>query len=400
LEAVAATLPKADLTHLVTTPAAPPTGWNAQLKTPNPTPRPGATAPRPGATTPRPQARTPTGPQARPATPSGAAQSRQSISQPPPSETSSTLAPPRNQTARNVVLALLALALVGGGAWLLIPHGGKTTQIAQNPTPSPLPPLPPPAPVLPPPTPPKTIEVIVDSTPTGAKIVRDGVVTAETPEALSLTGPVTVVIRKDGYAEKSVTIDPAATHKLVVKLERAKVVASKTPARPPTKTEPPKTPTKVATAPKPGEPVDPYATPTPKTTAAPPPKPPTPPVATPPKTHDELSGRLEKSGGALVAGGHRVGAIYRGAAANEGGRSDWFVPLEGGHCYTFVGEGGDGVKKLFLYLWGPAGRRLQSTREDTPHAKMSYCTAFPGTYHVQAKVDDGQGEYRFGIYSK
>jgi hypothetical protein len=30
---------------------------------------------------------------------------------------------------------------------------------------------------------------------------------------------------------------------------------------------------------------------------------------------------------------------------------------------------------------------------------MVYCTAFPGNYHFQAKVDDGQGEYRVGIYT-
>ena len=124
------------------------------------------------------------------------------------------------------------------------------------------------------------------------------------------------------------------------------------------------------------------------------------PAAPPPKSHDELSSRVDRQGASSIAGGHRVGAIYRGAAASEGGRSDWFAQLEGGHCYTFVGEGGDGVKKLYLYLWGPRGHRLQSTREDTPHPQMSYCTAFPGTYHFQAKVDDGQGEYRLGIFTK
>ncbi|HEX9103214.1 MAG TPA: hypothetical protein VF997_13475, partial [Polyangia bacterium] len=162
-----------------------------------------------------------------------------------------------------------------------------------------------------------------------------------------------------------------------------------------------------APKPKPGEPVDPYATPNKPTSppkpgapsAAPPSPPPSASVAAPGRPHDELSARLEKQGASAVPGGHRLGAIYRGAAAEEGGRSDWFVDLDGARCYTFVGEGGDGVQKLYLYLWGPKGRRLQSTREDTPHARMTFCTGFPGNYHFQAKVDDGHGEYRVGIYT-
>ncbi len=411
LEVVAATLPKADLSGLVTAPPAPPTGWNAQVKAPRPnapTPtgaRPSTVTPRPRATTGQPQARTPTGPTsaAVPAgvVPAGAAPS-QAMSQ-LPSETSTGMAPPRHNGGRYAVLGLLALALVGGAAWLLVPHGGKAPA---NPSPQPLPPVPAPNPTLPAPEPTPTVEVILDSNPTGAKILRDGVVVAETPEALKLSGPDTVVLRKEGWADKSVTVDPAATRKLVVKLERAHAVAP-TPKVASTKPAPghsdvAKAGTKPPAPPKPGElVVDPYGTPTPAPKAATtkptaPVKPAAPPPPAP-KPHDELSSRVEKGGESV---GHRIGTIYKGAAADEGGRSDWFAELEGGHCYNFVGEGGDGVKKLYLYLWGPAGKRLMSTREDTPHPRMVYCTAFKGTYHFQAKVDDGKGEYRFGIYTK
>ncbi len=154
LEAVAATLPKPDLAALVTTPPAPPTGWNAQIKTPGATtPQPGATTPRPGATTPRPAARTPTGPTA---TPRGAAQSRPAISQ-PPSDTASPLVPPRKTVARNAILALLALALAGGGAWLMV--RGRTDMVRERtatpgtPAPQPVPVVPVPAPSVPAPAP-------------------------------------------------------------------------------------------------------------------------------------------------------------------------------------------------------------------------------------------------------
>jgi len=399
LEAVAATLPKPDLTALVTAPPAPPTGWNQQLKT-NPTPKPGAS-------TGRPAARTPSGPVARPsatgptATPHGASPSRAAISVPPPTDTQAALGPPRNTGARNGLLALLALLLVGGGAWFAL-RGvkkevpGTPPPQPQNPSPQPPPAVPAPSLPAPPPAPKPTIQVILDSNPTGAKILRDGVATAETPEALKLTAPATVVLHKDGYADKTVTIDPASTRKVMVKLERAHAAA---PASPKKKDEH----VAVAKAPAPakpsGETIDPYAGGKTPAKSAPTPAKPTAPVAAPPKSHDELSSRVEKQGGGAVPGGHRVGAIYKGAAADEGGRSDWFVDLEGGHCYTFVGEGAESVKKLYLYLWGPRGRRLTQTREDTPHAKMVYCTAFPGNYHFQAKVDDGQGEYRVGIYT-
>jgi serine/threonine-protein kinase len=412
LEAAAATLPKPDLAALVTTPPAPPTGWNQQLKT-NPTPKPGAS-------TGRPAARTPTGPTARPsqtapaATPRGAAPSHAALSSPPPTDTQAALGPPRQTGARNAVIALLALLLVGGGAWFAL-HGTKTEAPANpapgnpstshlapsNPAPQPSPAVPAPSLPAPSPAPKPTIEVILDSNPTGAKILRDGVVSAETPEALKLTGTASVVLHKDGYADKTVTIDPATTHKLVVKLERAHVAAAPTPPKKAAKDAP----ATVAKAPAPtkpsGDTMDPYANgKTPPKSSPPPAKPTPPPVAAPPKSHDAISARVEKQGASNVPGGHRLGAIYAGAAAEEGGRSDWFVELEGGHCFTFVGEGGDSVKKLYLYLWGPRGRRLTQTREDTPHAKMVYCTAFPGSYHFQAKVDDGNGEYRVGIYTR
>ncbi|HEY2743262.1 MAG TPA: protein kinase, partial [Polyangia bacterium] len=148
LEKVAATLPKADLSGIVTAPPAPPTGWNAQIKTPRPNaatptgPRPAAATPRPSATTGRPQARTPsgavaTGAAATGATPVGAAQL------PSPSATATGLEPARNNGARYAVVGVLALALVGGAAWLLIPHGAKIeTATPSNPKPLPLPPVP------------------------------------------------------------------------------------------------------------------------------------------------------------------------------------------------------------------------------------------------------------------
>ena len=46
------------------------------------------------------------------------------------------------------------------------------------------------------------------------------------------------------------------------------------------------------------------------------------------------------------------------------------------------------------------GAGLRDSRIDTPHAQMTWCTVVPGNYHFQAKVADGQGEYRVGIYTR
>jgi hypothetical protein len=251
---------------------------------------------------------------------------------------------------------------------------------------------------MPEPAPPTTREVIVDSVPTGAKIVRDGRVVAETPEALQVGEPLSIVLQKEGFVDKPVVVDAAATRKLLVKLERVK------PA-PPAKLPhlPPPVPAKTWTISsdesdldakakaKAKRDNDPYAT----VAAAPPPRPR--PPAPPPK--DELVQRIEKQATASLPGGRRVGPFYAGSATQQNGHNDWFVELEGNRCYTFIGEGGDGVNGLFLYLWGPAGRRVHDTRERTPHAQMVHCTLFPGLYHLQAKSAVGTGQYKVGIFT-
>jgi hypothetical protein len=134
--------------------------------------------------------------------------------------------------------------------------------------------------------------------------------------------------------------------------------------------------------------------------AAPPPPvvviPPPPPGEADPAP-DTLSLAVDQQASVSAPGYQRVGSIYRGAGG-EGGRSDWYLPLEGGRCYMFIGAGGPGVQKLFLYLWGPDGRRVADRRNPGPLTIMPFCAPYHGSYHTQAKVDDGGGEYRLGVY--
>jgi hypothetical protein len=66
-------------------------------------------------------------------------------------------------------------------------------------------------------------QVIVDSTPPGAKILRDGKVLAETPESVSVPSgkTVTVVLHKEGFVDETIVVDPSKGRKLVVKLDHA-----------------------------------------------------------------------------------------------------------------------------------------------------------------------------------
>jgi serine/threonine protein kinase len=239
-------------------------------------------------------------------------------------------------------------------------------------------------------------EVIVDSLPTGAKIVRDGKVVAETPEALTFTMRSDVVLQKEGFADKTVTIDPTGAHKVVVKLERAHphvvkpaVAAVEPPATPhPDAKQPPRPTIKRVE--------DPYELVGEKPAAKrPPPSPPHPPAP-----RDELAARVASAAAQAAPGSRRVGPIYAGVAAQRNDHTDWFIPLEAGRCYTFIAEGGDGLDGVFLYLWGPAGRRVHDARVRTPHASMAFCTAIPGVYHLQAKAAEGHGDFRVGVFTR
>jgi hypothetical protein len=101
----------------------------------------------------------------------------------------------------------------------------------------------------------------------------------------------------------------------------------------------------------------------------------------------------------LAPGAARVGAFYIGPPSGAGQHNDWYLPLEPGRCYTILANGGPGVDALYLYLWGPNGKRATDRREGRPNAALSHCASQPGMYHFQVKVAGGHGEYRAGVYA-
>jgi serine/threonine-protein kinase len=295
---------------------------------------------------------------------------------------SPSLPPPDGATNRRgplpIVLAL-GLAVAGGVVWFATRP--RPSAPVAPPAPALAPTLPPPAPTVPPPAP-SVQQVLISSAPPGARILHDGVKLAETPDEVTVPDGKTleVTLHKEGYVDKTLTVDPAQGRKLVVHLERVPVAA-------PPKITPPRV---AAVSPLKGtaSPLKPAASPPP----APPPRP-APPV-------DPLGAEADHVAAQLVPGSRRIMPIYNGSAADEDGRSDWYLPLEPGHCYAFVGAGGAGIEAVYLYLWGPHGRRVADRRDHNRTPVMTFCAQLPGMYHVQIKSARGHGEYRLGVYQQ
>jgi eukaryotic-like serine/threonine-protein kinase len=273
---------------------------------------------------------------------------------------------------RNMVLPMILGAAVAGAVlFFALRKPSQSVTVAPPPVA--------PVPIAPPPVTADDDEVIVTSAPPGAKILRDGALIATTPEAVKVGKGKTlsVVVRKDGYIEQAVIIDPSKDRKMTITLEK---IARKTSTPKPAPTPPP---TPVAAAP----------------TAPPPPAPkPPPPAPRPPP--DPLMQAIERQAAMVAPGSKRVGHVFAGEAPRQDGRTDWYFPLDMGKCYTFVATAAPGVQELLIYLWGPAGNRVVPRAEGRPTAVMQYCAQMSGMYHFQSKAGRGFGAYKMAIYQR
>lgn len=118
-----------------------------------------------------------------------------------------------------------------------------------------------------------------------------------------------------------------------------------------------------------------------------------------PAAGDPLSAAVIAQAPTLAPGYAQQGDVWKGAGSKNG-HSDWTVPLESGHCYTFIGFGGAGVDNLSLYAWDPTGKRVADRRSNNSQSVMGVCPSMSGPFHLQAKIEKGQGEYRMGVYKK
>ncbi|MCS6913554.1 MAG: hypothetical protein RMK29_18710 [Myxococcales bacterium] len=113
----------------------------------------------------------------------------------------------------------------------------------------------------------------------------------------------------------------------------------------------------------------------------------------------QLGALCDATAAAQAPGAARVGGFYSGSAGRMG-HSDWFAELRPGHCYWIVGQGGEGVTELSLFLWGPDGRRITEAKPKSPSPVIAHCPVVPGMYKFQAKVAAGGGPYVVGLYAR
>lgn len=108
---------------------------------------------------------------------------------------------------------------------------------------------------------------------------------------------------------------------------------------------------------------------------------------------DERVSTLAKTS---AAGAEMVGDPFKGNANS----TDWYVALEKGKCYWFVGAGDESIDKLELYLWDPSDKRVKASKAETNSVSVGHCPEVGGMYHFRAQVNGGEGEYQVGLYAK
>lgn len=114
------------------------------------------------------------------------------------------------------------------------------------------------------------------------------------------------------------------------------------------------------------------------------------------KTVDLLGPAVEKMAKSVAPGAKKVGEFY----ASDAEISDWYTPFSKGDCYWVVGVGEDSIDELFLYLWDPDDDRVTQSRAKDHKASIGHCAKRDGMYHIQTKINDGDGHYKVGVYVK
>ncbi len=109
-----------------------------------------------------------------------------------------------------------------------------------------------------------------------------------------------------------------------------------------------------------------------------------------------LDSRVAKLAGTSASGAEMLGEPFNGTADS----TDWYVALEKGKCYWFVGAGDDDIDKLSLYLWDPEDKRVKASKAETNEVTVGHCPKSAGMFHFRAQTAGGGGAYQVGIYAK
>lgn len=99
---------------------------------------------------------------------------------------------------------------------------------------------------------------------------------------------------------------------------------------------------------------------------------------------------------ATAPGATQVGNFYTGTAS----KNDFFVQLEKGTCYWFIGAAQKGVDDYYIYLWDQNNKRMGETKASSNKAQFGHCAEKSSMYRVQVKVDSDKDEVKLGIFAK
>jgi serine/threonine-protein kinase len=160
------------------------------------------------------------------------------------------------------VALVAALLAVGAGAMVWYARAPHKTVVPPVAAVTPPPVTPPPVADPPPvkPAAPVMEDIIVDTEPEGGKIFVGDEAVAEAPDVVKVEKGSTkeIVVKKGGFVDKSETLDPAKSHKVLVRLERIKKPSKPSATKSATKPAKPETPAAATTKPAKKHPVDPY----------------------------------------------------------------------------------------------------------------------------------------------
>ncbi len=110
----------------------------------------------------------------------------------------------------------------------------------------------------------------------------------------------------------------------------------------------------------------------------------------------DLEKIIKDDASSMAPGAEQVGNFYTGTAK----KNEFFVQLDKGTCYWFIGAAQKGVDDYYIYLWNQEGKRMGESKADSNKANFGHCAKESSMYKVQVKVDDDNDEVKLGVFAK
>ena len=117
--------------------------------------------------------------------------------------------------------------------------------------------------------------------------------------------------------------------------------------------------------------------------------------AEPVKQKLDLEKVIKDEASAVAPDTKQIGNFLNGTST----KSEFFVELEKGNCYWFIGAGQVEVKDYYIYLWSEE-KRIGESKAEGNKAQFAHCVKESGMFRVQMKVDDANDTVKLGVFGK